>query len=55
MFIITLKRLGFVNDVFGLVLLIAVARWDDIEWPSTQVMESRSVEGATTGYVPDEW
>ncbi|CBI40936.3 unnamed protein product, partial [Vitis vinifera] len=35
--------------------LRGVARWDDIEWPSTQVMESRSVEGATTGYVPDEW
>ncbi|KAJ9688949.1 hypothetical protein PVL29_014552 [Vitis rotundifolia] len=33
----------------------SIARWDDIEWPSTQVMESRSVEGATTGHVPDEW
>ncbi|XP_034691124.1 ubiquitin carboxyl-terminal hydrolase 23-like isoform X2 [Vitis riparia] len=32
-----------------------VARWDEIEWPSNQVMESRSVEGVTIGYVPDEW
>ena len=43
------------NDVFGLVLLIAVAQWDEIEWPSNRVMESRSVEGVTIGYVPDEW
>ncbi|KAJ9697595.1 hypothetical protein PVL29_009429 [Vitis rotundifolia] len=32
-----------------------VARWDEIEWPSNRVMESRSVEGVTIGYVPDEW
>lgn len=35
--------------------LRGVARWDEIEWPSNRVMESRSVEGVTIGYVPDEW
>ncbi|KAL6321783.1 hypothetical protein AAG906_035301 [Vitis piasezkii] len=34
---------------------IKFARWDEKEWPSNQVMESRSVEGVTIGYVPDEW
>lgn len=43
------------NDVFGLVLLIAVSQWDEIDWPSNQVMESGSRDGVTIGYVPDEW
>lgn len=40
---------------FGLNLLIAVARWDGIELPSSQIPASNDVERNSIGYIPDEW
>lgn len=40
---------------FGLVLLVAVARWDGIELPPSRIVESSSMKNQGIGYVLDEW
>jgi len=32
-----------------------VARWDDVELPSSQALESKTDQIARIGYVGDEW
>lgn len=37
-----------------LIWLNTVARWDDVERPP-ELLESRSVESLSIGYIGDEW
>lgn len=43
------------NIVFVLFSLVAVAPWEGIELPQSQIVESNTTENLRIGYVPDEW